>query len=89
MDGDDSETFHAVCFGGWAPRSLDEPASDDDDGDGWILASASKNESVRLWNVMAGTCVAILAGHRGHRQTCLSLDFHPGGSLLAVVGYKK
>ena len=32
MDGDDSETFHAVCFGGRAPRSLDEPAFDDDDG---------------------------------------------------------
>ena len=192
MDGDDSETFHVMCFGGRAPRSLDEPAFDDGDGgwdgggdggadevdgslsslstrrdraarrrhaarrirhyqhiadpptydvdseaesdsgpvqllaaggsrgivkiidptrgclalsllghgdeiydlrfspaDRWILASASKDESVRLWNVMARTCVAILAGHRGHRKACLSLDFHPRGSLLAVVGYKK
>ena len=42
-----------------------------------IIASASKDLSVRLWNVSNGVCVAIFAGARGHRNDVLSVDFHP------------
>jgi len=36
-----------------------------------IIASASKDLSVRLWNVSNGVCVAIFAGARGHRNDVL------------------
>ena len=42
-----------------------------------IIASASKDLSVRLWNVSNGVCVAIFSGARGHRNDVLSVDFHP------------
>ncbi|KAF1886285.1 hypothetical protein Lal_00045516 [Lupinus albus] len=42
-----------------------------------LIASASKDESVRIWNVHTGVCVLILAGAGGHRNEALSVDFHP------------
>ncbi|KAM7260746.1 hypothetical protein ACFE04_026221 [Oxalis oulophora] len=42
-----------------------------------LIVSASKDESVRLWNVQTGICVLIFAGHEGHKNEVLSVDFHP------------
>jgi polycomb protein EED len=54
--------------------------------DEWILLSASKDESLRMWNVKTSTCVAIFAGHEGHRDCVLSLGWHPHGLQFASGG---
>ena len=53
-----------------------------------IIASASKDLSVRLWNVSNGVCVAIFAGARGHRNDVLSVDFHPELHICPESGRK-
>ncbi|PAN34236.1 hypothetical protein PAHAL_6G076500 [Panicum hallii] len=42
-----------------------------------LIISASKDESVRLWNVHTGICILVFAGAGGHRNDVLSVDFHP------------
>ncbi|MCD7463905.1 hypothetical protein HAX54_051682 [Datura stramonium] len=42
-----------------------------------LVISASKDESVRLWNVHTGICILVFAGAGGHRNEVLSVDFHP------------
>jgi polycomb protein EED len=54
--------------------------------DEWLLLTASKDESLRLWNVKHATCVAIFAGHEGHRDSVLSCSWHPLGQLFASAG---
>ena len=54
--------------------------------DEWLLVSASKDESLRLWNVRTATCVAIFAGHEGHRDAALSVGWHPLGKKIASAG---
>jgi polycomb protein EED len=50
-----------------------------------ILASASEDYTIRLWNLNANhvrqPCRAILGG-QGHKQPLLALDFHPNGRWL-------
>jgi polycomb protein EED len=41
-----------------------------------LIASASKDESIRLWNADTGVCVLIFARAGGHRNEVLSVDFH-------------
>lgn len=54
--------------------------------DEWLLASASTDESIRLWNVKNATCVAIFAGHEGHRDAVLSVAWHPYGDCFVSGG---
>ena len=56
-----------------------------DDG---IVFSASKDESIRMWNIRTSVCIAIFAGlyEGGHRQAVISMDCHPLGDLLATSG---
>ena len=46
-----------------------------------LLASGSYDRSVRLWDVDAGTCTAVLSGHTGYLRCLLDLG---GGRLLSV-----
>jgi polycomb protein EED len=54
--------------------------------DEWVLASASKDESIRLWNLKTGCCFAILAGHEGHRDSLISIAWHLSGNRIATAG---
>ncbi|XP_078175982.1 transducin/WD40 repeat-like superfamily protein isoform X4 [Carex rostrata] len=42
-----------------------------------LVVSASKDESVRVWNVHTGICILVFSGAGGHRNEVLSVDFHP------------
>ena len=37
-----------------------------------LLVSVSSDESARLWNFQSGVCIAVFAGHWGHRDQVLS-----------------
>ncbi len=54
--------------------------------DEWLLLSASKDESLRLWNVQNAQCLAIFAGHEGHRDAILGVDWHPLGEMFVSSG---
>lgn len=42
-----------------------------------LFVTASKDESLRLWNLKTKTCVLVFHGDGGHRNEVLSMDFHP------------
>ena len=47
-----------------------------------LLFSASRDESLRMWNLKTRTCVTIFAGEQGHRDQVLSVDVHHLGSSI-------
>ena len=53
----------------------------------WLFLSAANDETIRLWNLKIPTCIAIFAGHKGHRDAILSLDWHPSGDFFASGGF--
>ena len=52
----------------------------------WLLLSASKDESIRLWNLRRAVCVAIFSGHHGHKSGVLSIDWHASGQHFVSGG---
>lgn len=52
----------------------------------WLLLSASNDETIRLWNLKYPSQIAIFAGHHGHREAVLSIDWHPLGRYFASSG---
>lgn len=54
--------------------------------DSALILTASKDESLRLWNLRTSSTVAIYAGLRGHRGEVVGADFHHAGSKFASCG---
>jgi len=48
-----------------------------------LIVSASRDESLRMWNIKTRVCVAIFAGDQGHRDQVLSVDIHMTGQSMA------
>jgi len=51
-----------------------------------IIASASEDNSVRLWNIQSGETVSIFGGDGGHKEQVICCTFHPSGEYLASGG---
>ncbi|GBC09127.1 hypothetical protein RclHR1_08620003 [Rhizophagus clarus] len=51
-----------------------------------LLFSASKDLSIRLWNLKTMQTVVIFAGECGHREPILSIDTHLTGDFLVSSG---
>jgi WD40 repeat protein len=54
--------------------------------DGALLATASNDNTARLWDFTTGRCVRILTGHI---KTVYALAFSPDGALLATASTDK
>ena len=51
-----------------------------------LVVTASKDHSLRLWNLQTGVCVLVLHGDGGHRSEVLTTEWCPGGELILVSG---
>ena len=51
--------------------------------DGRLLASAGEYRTIRVWEVAAAHCVAVLTGHT---DSVFSAVFHPDGKRLVSAG---
>jgi WD40 repeat protein len=51
-----------------------------------LLLSASKDESLRLWNIQAECTVMMFGGDKGHASDVLAADFHCLGGCFASAG---
>lgn len=53
----------------------------------FLLASASSDHSIRLWNIATKVCIATLHGADGHRDQVVTVDFNRDGSKLVSGGH--
>lgn len=51
-----------------------------------LLLSASKDESIRMWNLRTGAAIAVFAGVKGHRGEVIALDFNRDGRIFVSSG---
>lgn len=51
-----------------------------------LILTASKDESLRLWNLRTSSTIAVFAGLRGHRGEVLYADFNYTGTHFASCG---
>ena len=51
-----------------------------------LILTASKDESIRLWNLQTSSCIAIFCGQKGHRDEVLSIAIHPLGNCFVSGG---
>ncbi|KAI0566554.1 Polycomb protein EED [Gracilaria domingensis] len=51
-----------------------------------LVITASKDESLRLWNLRTGATCAIFCGLKGHRGEVVHVDFSQDGSRFASCG---
>lgn len=51
-----------------------------------LVLTASKDESLRLWNLRTGVVVVVFAGLKGHRGEVVFADFNRSGSKFASCG---
>lgn len=51
-----------------------------------LLLTASRDESLRLWNIESGICIAVFAGDQGHRDEVLCADIHPMANCFISAG---
>lgn len=52
-----------------------------------LVATSSKDESVRLWSIGSRRCITVFAGDQGHRDAVLSISIHSSGQWLASSGF--
>lgn len=50
-----------------------------------LVATASKDQSLRLWNLGTRVCVLVMAGEGGHHNDVLSVDWKPSGDSSGMV----
>lgn len=51
-----------------------------------LLLSASKDFSIRLWNILTGTQICIFGGPEGHSADVLSIDWHLSADYFVSTG---
>lgn len=52
----------------------------------YLLASASSDRSVRLWNIETMVCIASFHGENGHRDDIVTIDFNRDATKLVSGG---
>lgn len=52
----------------------------------FLLASASSDHSIRLWNIQTNVCIATFHGENGHRDHVVTIDFNRDSSKLVSGG---
>lgn len=52
----------------------------------YLLASASSDRSIRLWNIDTHVCIATFHGENGHRDEIVAIDFNRNCTKLVSGG---